>query len=268
VAHHRPKNGGLVEVGPVQSTLTFIYATYESPILRLLDATTRLFLRLKGRPVLWVLSRVLGTFLPTAEVVTHEQASDFIDAISGLENTQIAVGPCMCQKALNKRSGPYMKDMVILYGSDAYKRAYGDEYHDVTPEEAKKLLKEFSDEGLIPTFFACVHSGGWIYAICNCESEICFPFRAHQAAGAVMFPGRFVVSVDAEKCTQCGQCVDRCHVGANSLDGSGMVDVSKCYGCGLCVSTCAGGAREMVERADYRNRYYPLKLVSAMSHSH
>lgn len=267
MAHHRPKNGELVEVGPVQSTLTFLYAKYEIPILRLLDTTTRMLIRIKGRPVLWVLSRILGTFLPTAEVVTHEQAADFIDAISGLENTQIAVGPCMCQKALKKRNGTYMKDMVILYGSDAYKRAYGSEYTDLTPEEAKKLLQEFHDEGLMPTFFACMQSGGWVYAICGCEREICFPFRAHQAAGAVMFPGRTVVAVDAEKCTQCGRCVERCHFGANSVNGSGLVDLAKCYGCGLCVSTCAGEARQMVERENYRNRYYPLKLVGGASGS-
>ena len=83
-----------------------------------------------------------------------------------------------------------------------------------------------------------------------------------------MFPGRSVVAVDAEKCIQCGQCVDRCHFGANSLNGSGMVDLSKCYGCGLCVPTCAGGAREMVERKDYRNRYYPLELVGSASGGH
>jgi ferredoxin len=267
MAHHRPKKGRLAEVGPVQLFMTTLYAKYEIPILIMLDATTRLFVKIKAKPVLWVLSRLLGTCLPTAEVVTREQAIEFIDAISDLENTQIAVGPCMCQKALKKWNGSYMKDMVILYGSEAYKRAYGSEYEDLSPEEAKKLLQEFHDEGLIPTFFACMRSGGWIYAICSCEKEICFPFRAHAAAGAVMFPGLEVVTVDDSKCTQCGICVERCHFGANSLNGSGLVDLTKCYGCGLCVSTCAGGARSMVPRADYHNRYYPLELVRNASSS-
>lgn len=71
MAHHRPKNGTLVEVGPVQLFLTTLYARYEIPILRVLDATTRFFVKVRGKPVLWVLSRLLGTFLPTAEVVTH-----------------------------------------------------------------------------------------------------------------------------------------------------------------------------------------------------
>lgn len=263
MAHHHPKNGTLAEVGPIQLFLTTLYARYEIPILKVLDATTRFLLKVKGRPILWVLSRLLGTFFPTAEVVTVEQAKDFIDAISGLENTQIAVGPCMCQKALGKRKGTYMKDMVILYGAEAYKRAYGQEYKDLSPEEAKKLLQDFHQEGLIPAFYACMQSQGWIYAICSCDSEICFPFRAHQAAGAVMYPGPDIIALDPESCTVCGKCVERCHFGANALvDGIIEIDLAKCYGCGLCVSTCAGEARKMVKREDYRNRYYPLELVS------
>lgn len=263
MAFHRPKNGKLEEVGRVQMFMTTLYAKYEIPIIKVLDATTRFLLKLKARPILWLLSRLFGRFLPTAEVVTHRQATDFIDAISGLENTQIAVGPCMCQKALGKRNGTYIKDLVILYGSGAYKKAHGSEYKDLTPAEAKKLLLQLQNEGLMPTFFTCMGSGGWIYAICNCEREICFPFRAHEAAGAVMYPGQDIVALDREKCTRCGLCVERCHFGANSMNGSGEVDLAKCYGCGLCVSSCAGGARSMVKRENYSNRYYPIELVES-----
>jgi heterodisulfide reductase subunit A-like polyferredoxin len=82
-----------------------------------------------------------------------------------------------------------------------------------------------------------------------------------------MFPGLEVVAVDEEKCTSCGRCVERCHFGANSLNGSGLVDLAKCYGCGLCVSTCAGEARQMVKREHYHNRFYPVELVRNASAS-
>jgi hypothetical protein len=77
-----------------------------------------------------------------------------------------------------KRKGTYEKDMVILYGAEAYKKAYPPEYKDLNANEAKALLRKFHDEGLMPTFFSCLRSEGWIYAICNCEREICFPFRS------------------------------------------------------------------------------------------
>lgn len=265
MAHHRAKDGQLVEVGRIQLWLHTLYARCEPRIIRVLDLTLRCFLKVKGRPILWVLSRLLGRFLLTAEVVTLKQATNIIDAISVLENSQIAVGPCRCQESLGQRKGTFIKDLVIMYGAEAYKRV-SDEYTDLSPEEAKKLLRELNEEGLIPTLYACMGSAGWLFVICNCESEICFALRSHQAAGAVFHPGPNIVALDSEQCTACGKCVERCHFGANSLaNPTAEVDLTKCYGCGLCVSTCSGGARRMVTREGYRNRYYPTDLVSKAS---
>lgn len=261
MAHHKVENGKLVRASRIQVMIDNFYARNEPMILRVLDATTRFLLKVRAKPVLWVLSRILGTVFPTGEVVTTERAIDFIDAISVLDKTEIAVGPCMCQKALKKRTGTYIKDMVILYGAEAYKMAYP-EYKDLSPNEAKELLRKLQEEGLMPTFYSCLRSGGWIYAICNCEGKICFPFRAHQAAGAVMYPGPDIISLNSEECIGCGTCVERCHFGANTLvDGTCQVNLAKCYGCGVCVPTCNGKARKMAERAGYRPRYYPIELV-------
>ena len=264
MAHHKVKDGGLVEVGRMQIPLTSFYIRIEFWIIRMLDRTTRFFLKVRGRPILQVLSRLLS-FLPTAEVVTLERTMDFIDAISDLENTEITVGPCRCQEALGKRKGTYTKDMFVLYGVEAYKRSDG-EYRDLSPEEAKGLLKELHQEGLMHAFYACMRSKGWFYVICGCERDICFPFKAHQAAGGVLSPGPDIVTLDRERCTGCGMCVERCHFGANRLaNGFSEVDLARCYGCGLCVSTCTGDARQMVKREDYSNQYYPIDLVSKTS---
>ena len=262
MAHHKVENGKLVHASRIQVMIDNFYARNEPMILRVLDATTRFLLKVRARPLLMLLSRLLGLIFPTGEVVTTERAIDFIDAISVLDKTEIAVGPCLCQKALKKRKGTYIKDMVILYGAEAYKMAYP-EYKDLSPKEAKELLRNFQEEGLMPTFYSCLRSGGWTYAICNCEGKICFPFRAHQAAGAVMYPGPDIVSLNSDECIGCGTCVERCHFGANMLvDGTCQINLAKCYGCGVCIPTCKGQARKMVERAGYRPRYYPVEFVS------
>jgi len=266
MAHHKVKDGGLAEVGAVQYLLHSLYARSEPLILRGFDRLikVRFLSEGRGKPVLRATARLLG-FFPTAEVVTVERAEGFIDAISVLQNSEIAVGPCVCQEALGRRKGTHMKDLVVLYGTAAYKRAKSG-YRDLSPDEAKKLLRELHQEGLVPAFYACMRSRGWLFVICNCEREICLPFRAHQAAGGVLSPGPDIVSLAGERCTGCGMCVERCHFGANRLvDGFSQVDLTKCYGCGLCVSTCTGEARTMVKREGYSGRYYPIDLVSKAS---
>ncbi|MBE0635189.1 4Fe-4S binding protein [Candidatus Bipolaricaulota bacterium] len=44
--------------------------------------------------------------------------------------------------------------------------------------------------------------------------------------------------VDAEACTECGICRDRCPYGAITLDPKPVFDQSKCYGCWACYNHC------------------------------
>ncbi len=105
MAHHKLKNGKLVEAGSIQTMLQGLYIRNSTFILRLLDRFMRIrFLNKSGKPILKAMARMLS-FLPTAEVVSLDRAKQFIDAISILDNTEIAVGPCACQTALGQRNG-------------------------------------------------------------------------------------------------------------------------------------------------------------------
>jgi Fe-S-cluster-containing hydrogenase component 2 len=49
--------------------------------------------------------------------------------------------------------------------------------------------------------------------------------------------------VDAELCTECDTCADRCPMDAiAAAEGPAMVDLDRCIGCGLCVTTCPAEA--------------------------
>ncbi|HHV16880.1 MAG TPA: 4Fe-4S binding protein [Gelria sp.] len=52
-------------------------------------------------------------------------------------------------------------------------------------------------------------------------------------------------SIDSEKCSTCGLCVDVCPVGAISPYGVYQIDSSLCTGCGLCQESCPVGAIEI-----------------------
>ncbi len=61
---------------------------------------------------------------------------------------------------------------------------------------------------------------------------------------------RKIVSIDREKCTGCGVCVDACHEGAIRMaDGKAeLVSDSYCDGLGDCLAPCPAGAISIVER--------------------
>ena len=46
------------------------------------------------------------------------------------------------------------------------------------------------------------------------------------------------VTIDEEKCTACGACIDTCPVAALKLDGKAKVDPDTCIDCGTCVDEC------------------------------
>jgi NAD-dependent dihydropyrimidine dehydrogenase PreA subunit len=61
----------------------------------------------------------------------------------------------------------------------------------------------------------------------------------------------FEVAVDAETCTGCGDCLDRCQVGALDLsDEVVQADKDRCVGCGNCVTVCPTESLSMVRRKD------------------
>jgi ferredoxin len=50
------------------------------------------------------------------------------------------------------------------------------------------------------------------------------------------------VTIDEEKCTACGTCVDSCPVAALSINGKAKVNADECIDCGTCVDECPEGA--------------------------
>lgn len=53
------------------------------------------------------------------------------------------------------------------------------------------------------------------------------------------------VTIDEEKCTACGACVDSCPVDAITVDDVAVVDEDTCIDCGTCVEECPVEAIEL-----------------------
>ena len=115
-------------------------------------------------------------------------------------------------------------------------------------EDALRILKESEEAGLVH----CVYNQQEeIYYICNCCTCCCgimrglIEFGQHHALAR----SDFLCSVEAEACTSCEACVERCHFGALSvLQDVCVVDPQRCMGCGLCVSVCPSDAMRLRRR--------------------
>ncbi|MGD1995359.1 MAG: 4Fe-4S binding protein [Anaerolineae bacterium] len=112
----------------------------------------------------------------------------------------------------------------------------------LSKEQALELLRETEEAGL-------VHSTGNFrdrhYYICNCCTCCCAVLRGlveHGVPTAVARSG-FRSAVDAEICSGCGACVERCPFEALSVpEEICRVDHARCLGCGVCASSCPTGA--------------------------
>jgi electron transport complex protein RnfB len=131
----------------------------------------------------------------------------------------------------------------------------------LTREETLALLDQAEREGMVlqpsnardPVF------------ICFCCGCCCGML---QAAKQFPKPAQYLQSnyravVDAELCSECGTCHDRCPMEAlGAGNGATEVDLDRCIGCGVCVPTCPSDAvrlrakpQEVVPPRDLRALY-------------
>lgn len=264
------KDNGLVLVGNELKQVTkgqrfqqWCYGATEPLILRYAD----FMLRTPKRTQMYI-SQSKPRSLPSGIIITTRAACRFIDFIysQNIENmtARMAVTKCVCQTALKRCREPEKKDMALLYIADMYttmKHTGIKEGFDIieTAEEAKDMVKYFDECGLMHNVLYCHSSGKWTFVMCNCDDEICVPFRSYMAGREEeMSAGPEIISYDKTKCVgvqECGKCLTRCILQACTKNEKGeiVVDTGKCLGCGLCVSTCKGEARQMRVRNNYKH---------------
>ncbi|MGE5415737.1 MAG: 4Fe-4S binding protein [Acidobacteriota bacterium] len=115
----------------------------------------------------------------------------------------------------------------------------------ITKEEALQILDEAEAMGL-------VHQTGGdtrnTECICNCCSECCTILRRLKMlpAPGLLKSSNYTVFYDAEKCSHCLACIDRCPMAAITADEEmPVLKQERCIGCGLCTTTCPTGAKTL-----------------------
>ncbi|KKK42933.1 MAG: CoB--CoM heterodisulfide reductase iron-sulfur subunit A [Candidatus Lokiarchaeum sp. GC14_75] len=176
----------------------------------------------------------------------------------------ISVAECICRKEARLVQSAHKNDHPIesclSFGAAAEYYIENGIGREITADEAIKILEEADEAGL-------VHAGAnktHLSNICNCCPCCCglmrgithFGLDKHKFMNAI-----FESIIDKDLCIACNACVDRCPVGAISIEEDfAVVDRNKCLGCGLCHRSCPEEAIILQLREDRMEPFSSLKI--------
>jgi Fe-S-cluster-containing hydrogenase component 2/DNA-binding MarR family transcriptional regulator len=167
---------------------------------------------------------------------------DVKSIVEGARN--LAVTKCSCRVIDGKCGRPLEVCIQVDRAADyAIERGTG---RKLNKEETITILKMCEEEGLVHVADNRRQPG---HVICNCCDDCCLNWPSIKAGSKKwVVPSRFEAVVDAELCSGCETCLDRCFFDAISIeDDISTVDSEKCMGCGVCAVTCPTEAMSLKE---------------------
>jgi electron transport complex protein RnfB len=163
----------------------------------------------------------------------------------------ISVAECVCRKEsrLTGDGCDHPIETCLSFGVAAEYYVESGMGREVTADEAIKIVNEADKAGLVHASANSKHLSN----ICNCCPCCCASMKGitqrghdkHKYVNAL-----FEAVVDKDECVSCEECIDRCPVGAITVDDVAVVDRERCLGCGLCASACPSEAIAMNLRED------------------
>lgn len=187
-------------------------------------------------------------------IAPYEDVLKIID-----EQEVIALAPCVCRiknGLLDKSCGKSL-ETCFMFGSNGKYYVDNGMARFIDKEEAKKVIKKNDEEGLVMQPFNSQKAG----VMCSCCGDCCEMLGSikKQPVPSAAVKSNYFATVDAEECTGCETCLDRCQMEAITIENdTAAIDLDRCIGCGLCVTTCPSEAAQLVKKAE-NEQYQPPK---------
>ena len=150
------------------------------------------------------------------EAVDLERISYWLDKYEG----RYSIGACSCRVCEQVRGDGCADDAqgwciglgdMAQYSIETGKGRYA------TREEVMEVLRRAEENGFVHQV-TNIDGAGKIFAICNCNVNICYALRTSQLFNTPnMSRSAYVAEVDQEKCVACAGCVEVCPAGAPQL---------------------------------------------------
>jgi len=257
--------------GPFRFRLApFIVGIYEArltrmdpPLARLVDA----YMQDGGALGIMGAEPAIHRVVPAAAAVKPEWILPYDDVRALLEAARsVQVRDCICRVQMDQtgRACDFPLRMCLVY----YTKDRPSSPEDVSKDEALAILAEAEKIGLVHS--VCnVRTGALlpegIGYVCNCCGCCCMVLRGITKWGVEnsVAHAAYYADIHQEDCSDCGNCVERCHVDAISEEGGRRTVVrERCIGCGLCVTGCPTGAARLVRKPDEEIVIPPLDFAA------
>ncbi len=169
-------------------------------------------------------------------VTTYDHIADIVKDSEG----PFVVLECICRKTAamkgNTCKKTARKETCMAIGNMAKHAAHIGAGRALGRDEALEIFRQNEEEGLVfqPSNTQKVDF------ICSCCGCCCGMLRVHKMLPKPMdfWAANYYAEVNKETCSACGTCVERCQVGAVTVEGTAVVNLDRCIGCGNCVVTC------------------------------
>jgi NAD-dependent dihydropyrimidine dehydrogenase PreA subunit len=205
-----------------------------------------------GRTIQSFKTPVMRTIPINRGLVTKWPVAPYEDVLEILDNHEvIAVAPCVCRTTarLSDRACDKPMEACFMFGSHAHYYVENGMGRYISKEEAKAIVKNNEEAGLVMQPFNSQKVGG----MCSCCGDCCGILRSlkKQPVPAAAVQSNYYAEVDADECIACETCLERCHMEAISIeDETATVNLDRCIGCGLCVTTCSTEALRLIKKPD------------------
>ncbi|MFC2009845.1 ferredoxin-like protein [Chloroflexota bacterium] len=152
-----------------------IYSRYREWILRYYIFQSKWTkIPLVGKLVRWLANK-FGENVEQGYLLTASEAEAIIDC-----SVKLALGPCTCRAVFKNCENPVYAEIMVGCTQDVFIEQRPHDYREITKQEAKEILIECRQKGLIHTIMKFQKS---FYAMCNCCDCCCVPLRLRNKYG-------------------------------------------------------------------------------------
>ena len=196
---------------------------------------------------------------PEHTVLPYEQAEELVRT-----QERFAVAPCICRRehAMVEKGCDRPEETCLIFGNAADYYLRNGLGREIDLEDTLKILNSAEEAGFVLQPSNAQKAVN-ICLCCGCCCQVLKNIKRHPKPASLVSPP-FVATVNLDTCEGCGDCADRCQMGALELDGDTIaLDVDHCIGCGLCVPSCPTESLALVRKPKSEQPEVPKNMIEA-----